>query len=502
YSKSRTTLQIKWFSNLSATHASISVCTDKSDQDRSIKQKLGFMKKYNEDDIDIATYFEETSCCSEDISNIYSNVETVSLRDGDSFKNFEHINLSRPLRDNSGFHVIVITFNDNHNHDLSYKAIQFEKKNSLLKKYGKKLNFWLLSASLAQPWCDYEFGESIGHDNTVFVSNETAETYQWVLQITKKATNNRYLNVFVTDRIQSTSFVESQNAYIKRVLESSNTSLCELEQMKESLYYMASHSIVEEVESLIICESSQSKDMDGELDVVNLSAKCLLDCLERNTIEEIWKLSRVISSKINHFVFLLSNGSYSYTCLLQQKKDLVCWHFYYLLNITEKTQFSLWLIAKHWIPRDQRLGVAKEDIYFGQRFGETTNKEYINEILFYVKVWGLAHTTINKCMLHRNHEFVCLIKEYLSRIHIREDELIGEQETLMHTSFNRHTIEDIPLANPRKITVKGRPKAVSHKNATKITSQDIGNKKKRRQYTCGICKEPGHNVATCPNKVE
>ncbi|CAG8630709.1 8650_t:CDS:1 [Cetraspora pellucida] len=200
--------------------------------------------------------------------------------------------------------------------------------------------------------------------------------------------------------IQSTSFVESQNACIKRVLESSNTSLYELgkvlmernneeqkrkqfeewkhgtlsstivvtifpaieslvkcylrlnvshfliEQMKKSLYYMASHSTVEEVESLIICELSQSKDMDGELDAVNLSAKCLLDRLERNTIEEIWKLSRVTSSKINHFVFLLSNSLYSYMCPLQQKKGLVCWHFYYLLNITEKLQFSLCLIAK------------------------------------------------------------------------------------------------------------------------------------------------------------
>ncbi|CAG8769070.1 18441_t:CDS:2, partial [Racocetra persica] len=181
---------------------------------------------------------------------------------------------------------------------------------------------------------------------------------------------------------------------------------------------MASHPTVEEVESLIICESSQSKDMDGELDAVNLSAKCLLDCLEQNTIEEIWKLSRVTSSKINHFVFFLSNGSYSCTCLLQQKK---------LFNNNET--------------------------------GETTNEEYINEMLFYGKVWGLVHTAVNKCILHRDYEFVCLIEEYLSRIHIREDELIREQETLMHTSFNRHTIEDIPLANPRKVTVKRRPKA-------------------------------------------
>ncbi|CAG8807638.1 34288_t:CDS:2, partial [Racocetra persica] len=239
----------------------------------------------------------------------------------------------------------------------------------------------------------YEFGESIGHNNTAgtnrynmplslfvaqdnnmqsciiaqaFVSNETAETYQWVLKMTKKATNNRYL-----------------------------------------------------------------------------------DHLEQNTIEEIWKLSRVTSSKINHFVFFLSNGSYSCTCLLQQKKGL--------------------------IPRDQRLDVAKEDIYFGQRFGN-------------------AITNIDTAPKN--------IKEYLSRIYIREDELIEEQETSTHTSFNRHTIEDIPLVNPRKVTVKRRPKAASYKNAAKIISQDTGNKKKRGQYTCGFCKEPGHNVATCPNKVE
>ncbi|CAG8539674.1 22044_t:CDS:2, partial [Racocetra persica] len=375
----------------------------------------------------------------------------------------------------------------------------------------------------------YEFGESIGHNNT-------AGTNRYNMPLSLFVAQDDNMQSPFTLGIQSMSFIKSQNACIKRVLESSNTSLCTpsstnivtifptieslvkrylrpnvshflIEQMKESLYYMASHSTVEEVKLLIICESSQSKDMKGELDAVNLSAKYLLDRLERNTIEEIWKLSRVTSSKINHFVFLLSNSSYSCTCLLQQKKGL------------------------RWIPRDQRLGIAKEGIYFGQRFGnvitnidtapkniegrfvwlqpfnnnetgETTNEGYINKILFYEKVWGLARTAINKYMLHCDHEFVCLIEEYLSRIHIREDELIGEQETSTHTSFNRHTIEDIPLANLRKVTVKGRPKAASHKNAAKITLQDTGNKKKHGQYTCGFCKELGHNVATCPNKVE
>ncbi|CAG8829575.1 34450_t:CDS:2, partial [Racocetra persica] len=93
-------------------------------------------------------------------------------------------------------------------------------------------------------------------------------------------------------------------------------------QMKESLYYTASHSTIEEVESLTIYEPSQSKDVDDEPDAINLSAKYLLDHLEQNTIKEIRKLSRVTSSKINHFIFLLINGSYSCICLLQQKKDI------------------------------------------------------------------------------------------------------------------------------------------------------------------------------------
>ncbi|CAG8847178.1 32758_t:CDS:1, partial [Racocetra persica] len=40
--------------------------------------------------------------------------------------------------DNSGFHIIVTTFNDNHNQDLSYEAIQFEKKREPRKKKGRK----------------------------------------------------------------------------------------------------------------------------------------------------------------------------------------------------------------------------------------------------------------------------------------------------------------------------------------------------------------------------
>ncbi|CAG8846774.1 31367_t:CDS:2, partial [Racocetra persica] len=135
---------------------------------------------------------------------------------------------------------------------------------------------------------EYYWGQLISFPNAKLYLEHYLYEYQFLWACA-------FIAMAFTLGIQSTSFVKSQNACIKRVLESSNTSLCELEQMKKSLYYMASHSTVEEVESLIICKSSQSKDMDGELDAVNLLAKCLLDRLEQNTIKEIWKLSRITS---------------------------------------------------------------------------------------------------------------------------------------------------------------------------------------------------------------
>ncbi|CAG8500437.1 5515_t:CDS:2 [Racocetra persica] len=83
--------------------------------------------------------------------------------------------------------------------------------------------------------------------------------------------------------IQSTSFIESQNVCIKRILESGNTLLAN----EKSLYYIASYSTIEEVESLTIYKPLQSKDVNDKPDAINLFAKYLLDHLEQNTVKKI-----------------------------------------------------------------------------------------------------------------------------------------------------------------------------------------------------------------------
>ncbi|CAG8850298.1 9776_t:CDS:1, partial [Racocetra persica] len=58
--------------------------------------------------------------------------------------------------------------------------------------------------------------------------------------------------------------------------------------------------------------------------------------------------------------------------------------------------------------------------------GDTMNEEFVDEVLFYRKVWGLARTAINKYMLHHDHEFISLIESYLEKIRASEDELVEE----------------------------------------------------------------------------
>ncbi|RIB00437.1 hypothetical protein C2G38_2234306 [Gigaspora rosea] len=238
-----------------------------------------------------------------------------------------------------------------------------------------------------------------------------------------------------------------------------------VEQMKESLYYTASCSTIEEY---------------------------LLDHLEQNTIDEIWKVSRVTSDRINYFVFLLAD---------------------------EKAQFSLTLIEARWILRDKRLDAAKEDSYSGQRFNKladnvqesnerqftwlqlfadnetrnSVNETFVDEVLFYGKVWGLARTAVNKCMLHHDHAFINLIEAYLENVHAIEDD-IAEQNTTENVESTIVSIE-----NPRKVVTRGRPKSTSHDKTVATTTQEESSKK-RGQYTCGLCKQPGHNIATCSHK--
>ncbi|CAG8823118.1 7887_t:CDS:2, partial [Racocetra persica] len=207
------------------------------------------------------------------------------------------------------------------------------------------INLFWMSPEQIMLWC--EFNEAVGHDNTMGFS-ATKLYLEHHLYNRRFSWACAFTAIIFTLGIQTTSFVESQNTCIKQVLKNSNTSLCNfgkvlierskeeqkrkpnvahflVEQMKESLYYTASHATVKKIESLTSYESSQSKDIDDKPDAIVLCAMYLLEYLERTSIVKIWKISRVTS---------------------------------------QGAQFSLQLIAPCWIPKSQRLDAVKECIYF------------------------------------------------------------------------------------------------------------------------------------------
>ncbi|CAG8811584.1 8451_t:CDS:2, partial [Cetraspora pellucida] len=410
------------------------------------KRQTVFME-HSEDDFDITEYFKESFHFTKNINDITKDIEVISLKEGDSFDNFDEAKLHiRRFAEYRGFkirlgHVKMLDTtenvkeirkrtilckhssmfkqknvekqNDTHNYDLLLKVIQFEKNKQFTDEMRKEIEFlvtkcrlgatikektntlinlfWMSSEQIIL-WC--EFNEAIGHDNTVgtnrynmpfslfviqdnnmqsrivaqaFVSNESTETYQWVLRITKKAMNNRchkFCKVLmerssekqkrkkfeewkrsIPSMVNTTTIFSTIKSLVKCYLRV-NVAYFLVEQMKETLYYTASHATIKEIESLTSYESSQSKDIDNEPDAIILCATYLLKHLEQTSIVKIWKISRVTSHGINHFIFLF------------------CGWF---------AQFSLQLIAPRWIPKQQRLDVVKEYPHLGQHFNNIKN---------------------------------------------------------------------------------------------------------------------------------
>ncbi|CAG8820333.1 33691_t:CDS:1, partial [Gigaspora margarita] len=84
-------------------------------------------------------------------------------------------------------------------------------------------------------------------------------------------------------------------------------------------------------------------------------------------------------------------------------------------------------------------------------------------------------------MLHHNHAFISLIEAYLENVRAIKDD-IAKQNTTENVESNIVLIE-----NPRKVVTVAA--TIQEKNS-----------KKHRQYTYGLYKQPGHNIATCLHK--
>ncbi|CAG8751276.1 13747_t:CDS:2, partial [Racocetra persica] len=249
----------------------------------------------------------------------------------------------------------------------------FENDGFITLKKGQRFDDFDHAEKHIRNYTEYMGFKIVMRRSTVVQTNEDEKNH---LYNRRKSWARGFTTTLFTLGIESTSFVESQNACLKHIIESSNTSLYELGkvlidsvednirqkhyeeitrgvpftvntitiftkieslisrylhpnvvqflvgQMKESVFYISFRSNIEEIQNMTMNKPSESDNFKNEPDCVFLCAQFLLQQLDCSNIKEVWKVSRVTRQNINHVVFCLTDGSYSCTCLLQQKQGL------------------------------------------------------------------------------------------------------------------------------------------------------------------------------------
>ncbi|CAG8725123.1 23706_t:CDS:2 [Cetraspora pellucida] len=310
-----------------------------------------------------------------------------------------HINLSRPSKNNPNSLIFVTMFVNKHNHEMYSEVLQFEKLRTFTNEIKKDIEFYVKECNFGQVpnvfvtngdlaiesaivteypmthhiLCIWHLKENIkktlrgklsGSFNNFYSSFwkcHNADTPDVFYHYWEEMTNNyptactylqnhlynrrkswarRFTTTLFTLGIESTSFVESQNACLKHIIESSNTSLYELGkvlinsvednirqkhykeitkdvpftvntitifpkieslisrylrpnivqflvgQMKESVFYISFHSNIEEIQNMFMNKPSESDNFENEPDCVFLCAQFLLQQLDCSKIKE------------------------------------------------------------------------------------------------------------------------------------------------------------------------------------------------------------------------
>ncbi|CAG8814538.1 31471_t:CDS:2, partial [Racocetra persica] len=164
--------------------------------------------------------------------------------------------------------------------------------------------------------------------------------------------------------IQTTSFVESQNACIKRVLENSNTSLCDL--------------------GKVLMERSKEEQKRKQFEKWKRGVPSMTN-------------ATTIFSSIESLVKCYLKPNVAHFLAKQMKESL-----YYTASYA--TVEKIKSLTSYESSQSEDIDDKPDAIVFETE--EITDDDFIDEMLFYGKVWGLAHTAVNKCMLHHDNEFI------------------------------------------------------------------------------------------------
>ncbi|CAG8791728.1 39133_t:CDS:2 [Gigaspora margarita] len=341
---------------------------------------------------------------------------------------------------------------------------------------------------------------------------------------------------------------ESVNSYLKRLLHSSNISLCELMDEVHQLLDMQDQKEEYNFWKLAMpCIRSQNKTnflfkkIDGCLeriltpimlqkhrDEINQSVyyeanEFMTDDIERHCHNEqeneTYDTSLVEMQQIllNELIYLVG-GMDNITNIWSVKVGIVYRHYFKVILITDNAKFHIWLIPSCWY--NNNVDVSKESFMNADKFYEEKsieetgsptaylcafnqdNWDFLEEnlsLLQQKKVYGELHSIYKKALNKvlksqtKSQQLIDLLQEFTEKIELSENSSEDSSEVLSEDSSEDEVDSDkenqeFILLNPKKRHKKGRPAGT--KRLKSACEPKKGTKKQERH--CKKCSKVGH----------
>ncbi|CAB5394861.1 unnamed protein product [Rhizophagus irregularis] len=413
--------------------------------------------------------------------------------------------------------------------------------------------------------------------NNLLQNYPNAKTYLEFIYKTKMYWAHCYTKFKFTGGMIASSRVESVNGCLKRLLHNSNIPLCDLvaeiqrlldlqdkeneynfwrlsiptirhqknsnflfskidqilqhyltptmlkmhrDEMNQSLYYVA---MLVERNCEVMEEELLTKNSDeaSEIDLPQATLKQIISYVGLNNVKEIWAVSVGNSSKIKHYILLLQNWGYIYSCLSIVQSGIICRHYFQVMLTTKEAVFHIRFIPTRWYNEDrnavqelfitadkflqdnQQIEYNTDEFVSSLCLFDQNNNDYCEERLtvleqriVYGKLHGVYKKALNKALqtTSKSEQLISLLQEFADDKN--DDDETDSEEFYQYddTSDKENFDPSIPLLqNPKKWHGKGRPLGTKRFKS----SCEISSSKTKTQRRCKKCGKVGHYQKNC-----
>jgi hypothetical protein len=241
---------------------------------------------------------------------------------------------------------------------------------------------------------------------------------------------------------------------------------------------------------------------------------------------EIWEIFYLANPNTSHFIYLLNDGTFLCTCMINKTHGYLCRHYYRIMTLTPTARFHIGLINRRWykdtlqetdISNNTFVVVSSLSIStlkansLPTRFLSSLNgfdvgltivdgneiSKSISKKRKFGELWDLGRKVMVDAIEDDNednyHElleiFLSLQKKSQQRIIDNSNNGNSNNSDINHDG----NIDIMNVRNPVERRSKGRPKS-------KRVKSSLEQPNVKTQYKCKLYKQRGHNSKTCEQK--